>query len=231
MSHRSLRFVALLLLASCAAHRTTVATVAVVEPAPPTDLEARALLSVQEGYEIGRRQVELDGSAPREWVFSARTSTERAASIAFVAWRSGRWALLGRAQSSLAEQGTFELDAGYTIERSLAVDQGRELVVTEWIEAQGAVDPRTITRRLEVFALRDGAIERVLSCPLGLTVVTGPDREEQPSVQWSFVAQESTASAASIELTDDRRRASLRYARGQWVGIDELACDVSRTRL
>lgn len=221
-------------------HRQSVANAR--EPSPPTDREARQWLSAQLGHVISRRSVELDGRAPREWVLATSTSTQREASLAFAQWNGARWTLIAVRSAALGEQGTFELEAGYGLQPALRSDDGRELVVTERIEAQGAVDPRTITRELEAFAWANGTVERVLRCRLGFTVVTGPEREEESGVQWSFVDANPDASTngststersplASIELTDQSRRASLRWTGRGWTGIEPLRCDVSRERL
>jgi|LNFM01.2.fsa_nt_gb hypothetical protein len=186
------------------------------------------MLAVDGAYLLARRAVELDGEAPREWALSATTATGREAPLGFVAWRSGRWTAIARARRALGEQGTFELDAGFVLRAPLRIEGGRELVVVELVDAQGAVDPRTIARTLEVFAYREGNIERVLRCSLGITVVRGPDRSESAGVQWAVVER---GVGASIELDDSTRRVRLRWSERGWALPEGPECDVGRERM
>lgn len=220
---------ALIAASSACASRSQVGSLSrAPEPLAPTDEQIRSTLAVDGAYAIARRSVELDGEAPREWVFSATTETGREAPLGFVAWRSGRWTVIGRVRRGLGEQGTFELAAGFGLREPLRTEDGSELVVVELIDAQGAVDPRTISRTLEVFAYRSGQIERVLRCSLGFTVVQGPDRSETEGVQWSLA---EPLAPASIALDDSARRVSLRWSDRGWTLPEGPECDVARERM
>lgn len=170
----------------------------------------RALQPAQFGASAGSTIVRIARGAALDarWLVFDPLHPERVQSFAMLGDRAR---LDGEHRRAMPEAGTFEPAEGFAFERWFAASEGEALVLVRWSEAQGAVDPRTVSRTLIVLSVSPARVEPTLQCGLFFSVTEGPDRADRTLAERSYRVEDR-----SIVVSEGALRSRATLERGRW---------------